>query len=101
MVTKLSRRAVAGLCAIVLVAAAGIWAAMDLEEHLTVGGFKDENSPSFHADRELEDRLGIGAPNVIVRIAPVSGSVDSPETRATAEDVVKVVAQLGRVSYMF
>ncbi len=94
MVTKLSRRAVAGLCAIVLVAAAGIWAAMDLEEHLTVGGFKDENSPSFHADRELEDRLGIGAPNVIVRIAPVSGSVDSPETRATAEDVVKVVAQL-------
>jgi hypothetical protein len=74
---------------------------MDLEEHLTVGGFKDENSPSFHADRELEDKLGIGAPNVIVRIAPVSGSVDSPETRATAEDVVKVVAQLGRVSYMF
>lgn len=91
--TKLSKKGLAYLCATILMAVAGIWAAMGIEEHLTGGGFKDTDSSSFQAHQELEEELGVGAPNVIVRIASQSTSMDSAEVLRTAIDATELVSQ--------
>ncbi|UGT56975.1 MMPL family transporter [Nocardia asteroides] len=74
-----------------LFAVGGALAAPGLQNHLTAGGFVDEDAAAATAARELSDRLGVGAPNLIVRIGSAKG-VDDPQVRAVAEQITAIVS---------
>ncbi|MDO3645917.1 MMPL family transporter [Nocardia mangyaensis] len=69
----------------------GALAGPGLSAHLTAGGFVDENAAAARAADELSERLGVGAPNLVVRVSSPRG-VDDPAVRARAEQITVTLA---------
>ena len=79
------RRRIVMVAAVALVAlAAGLGAGV--ADRLTGGGFEDPSAESTVASRLVEERFGSGAPNVVLLVRAVDGTVDDP-----------AVAEVGRM----